>query len=146
MPHLNPKSRYHVRPGLKAILDEAHVSGVQFYENAGISHAPYQIICKGSPFVGVFIREKVIYGVAATCGNQYRARAESLWAEVPQAEVKVFCRFAPLTSVDKQVYTWLRALAHKHGLTPFEYIAKLVEVPRDPLELLTTKRRSAGLE
>ena len=130
MPHLNPKSRYHVRPGLRSILKDAHVYGIAFYETAGISHATYQTICKGTPFVSGAVRQKVIAGVVITCSEKYRARAEALWDKIPKAEVRV--------NGDKQVQTRLRDLARKHGLTPFEFLAELLKGPRDPLLVLNS--------
>ena len=128
MSYSTMKQRYHVRPGLKAILDEAGITGVAFFEAAGISKATFQAVCKGAPFVRNEVRQKVIDGIVARCGRTYRARVEALWDKVPNAEVRI--------NGDKQVQVRLRHLAAKHGLTAFEYLAALMEGPRDPLEVL----------
>ena len=148
MPPRRKRTLYHVRPGLRDILKETGISRLSgpkvkltpgvpaFCKAAGISHSTYLAVCHGTPhpaaqFVSGEIREKVLVGVVAICGEEYRARAEALWDPIPKAEIRI--------NGDKLVQTRLRALAKAHGLTPFEYVAKLLEGPRDPLDVLALK-------
>ena len=135
MPYRTKQSWYHVRPGLRDILKEHGITGVSFCLASGIPHATYVVLCHGTPhsvaqFVSGVTRQKVLAGVIATCGEEYRARAEALWDPIPKAEVRI--------NGDKQVQTRLRDLARQHGLTPFEFIAELLKGPRDPLQVLNS--------
>ena len=136
MLHRVKESRYHIRPGLRAILKEAGITGVEFCSASGIPHSTYVVLCHGTPhrvaqFIHETTRQKMVSGIVATCGEEYRTRTEALWTQVPKAEIRI--------NGDKHVQTRLRVLARKHGLTPFEYVAKLLEGPRDPLAVMALK-------
>ena len=132
---------YRVRSGLLDILAEAGISVGAFRLAAGFtSNDTFHRVAHPRGPLTDETRQKVVEGVARVCGEQYRARAEALWARVPDAMVKILG--------GEPVRKRLRELSAKHGLTMYEFLNKVFENGRDPLEVMALKtggRRKASV-